>query len=298
MKSNTATDKSEAWTRYWSAAPKVFSGCLPEAPAAVTDLIEGIWTEFFDGIPQKAKVLDLGTGGGAVLMLAHANRPDLKLTGVDYANSLPDLDKDISLFPQINLEELPFEDKTFEAVTSQFAIEYASEAEAVSELKRVLTQGGVYLLLCHNADSIIVKHNVTRLETIKDLLSRDGLIKSAIKIIKQKKMHAPKSRKHLSRLLQAVQIKHPDEPIINEVAGNIASITTEMGSLKKIMSLCQNIKMEGQRISALKKSALTQSHAEDLGHQLRLLGRPAQLHEVYLPETRTPLAWKITNMSI
>lgn len=55
-------------------------------------------------------------------------------------------------------------------------------------------------------------------------------------------------------------------------------------SLKKLVSLRQDIKMEGQRISALKTSASTPIQAQDLVRQLSLLGRPAQLDEVYLLE--------------
>ena len=55
-------------------------------------------------------------------------------------------------------------------------------------------------------------------------------------------------------------------------------------SLKKLVSLRQDIKMEGQRISALKTSASTPIQAQDLVRQLSLLERPAQLDEVYLLE--------------
>ncbi|MEK6201633.1 MAG: class I SAM-dependent methyltransferase, partial [Desulfobulbaceae bacterium] len=142
----------------------------------MTDLLQGIWADFFDGLPRNAKLLDLGTGGGAVLREAQARRPDLQLTGVDYAKVLPDLGEEIAMLPGVCLEDLPFDNESFDVVTSQFAIEYASLSQAISEIKRVLSKGGVFLFLCHHVDSIIVHDNVKRLAAIKDLLAGSGLL--------------------------------------------------------------------------------------------------------------------------
>ncbi len=298
MKDRAATDTSHAWTRYWDTAPKEFSGCLPGAPAVVTDFMAEIWIEFFTGLPQQTRLLDLGTGGGAVLLLAHSRRSDLFLTGVDYAHSLPDLGNSIIMIPQTNLTGLPFAEKSFDAITSQFALEYAPRTEAVNELKRVLTDDGQYLLFCHHAESVILEHNTTRLAAIQDILAGKGLINSALKIIRNRKLLDPKSRKRLGRLLQTLHTRHPEQPIVTEVSGDIARKMTDPDNLKQLLSLQQNLKMEGQRISALKSSALTRFQAESLAQQLSDTGGPApQLEEICLPGTSTPLAWKISKIS-
>lgn len=291
MKKNRTNKKTEAWTHYWKSAAKDSSGCIPGAPASVAELLKGIWADFFETLPRQAKLLDLGTGGGAVLREAQAGRPDLQLTGVDSAKVLPDLGGKVAMFPDIYLEKLPFKDGSFDVITSQFAIEYASLLQAVSEVKRILAPGGRFLLFCHHADSIIVHDNIKRLAAIEDLLAGSGLLNGAIKVVKQKKTLLPKKQKYLAQLLRKMQSKHPEQPLINEVAGIIAGLMTEAGALQKLLSLRRDIEMEGRRISALQVSALSPAELQNFCSQLSSPDTSVQYSTIFVPGTKTPLAW-------
>ena len=141
-----------AWTHYWSTAPASSRGCLPDLPGVAANHLQEIWRHFFASLPPGARLLDLGTGGGAVLFEAKTSRPDLQLTGVDYATVLPELDKTITLYPGTSFENLPFADGSLEAVTSQFAIEYGNILAAAKEVERVLTFSGSYLFICRRGD--------------------------------------------------------------------------------------------------------------------------------------------------
>ncbi len=288
---------SIAWSRYWSTANPKSSGCLPEAPKAVEDRIQEIWSSFLSTLPQNARLLDIGTGGGAVLKSALISRPDLQLTGIDYAASLPDLGKQVTMIPKTKLEQLPFRDESFEVITSQFALEYAALPKALAEIKRVLVPTGFFLFLCHHAEGIIIEHNVSRQAAIKDLLAGSGLLNSAIKIVQGKKNHDPKKLKLLAKLLQALQLKHPDQAIINEVAEMTANMTQEAGGLRKLLSLRQDIEMEYRRISALAAAALDQGQVEDILRQVAPPQREVAFELIAVPETSTPLAWKISTVS-
>ncbi len=295
MKKNRINKKTEAWTHYWTTAPPASSSCIPCAPVPVVELLQGIWADFFYNLPRNATLLDLGTGGGAVLRAAQTRRPDLQLTGVDSAEVLPDLGEEITMLPGVCLEDLPFDNESFDVVTSQFAVEYASLPQAASEIKRVLSKKGVFLLICHHVDSIIVHDNVKRLAAIKSLLAGSGLLNKVIDVVRQKKILQPKKQEYLARLLRTVQLKHPDQPIINEVAALTVSIMTGPDCMRKLLSLHRDIEMEERRISALKVSALQLSQAQNLRHQLSLSEIPIQCKAIYVPGTETPLAWYIHN---
>ncbi len=228
-----------------------------------------------------------------MLREAQARRQDIHLTGVDFAKVLPDLGEKVAMFPNTCLEKLPFEDGSFDVITSQFAIEYASFSQAISEIKRVLTPGGRFFFLCHNADSIIVRDNIKRLAAIKDLLASSGLLNGAIQVVKQKKTLLPKKQKYLAQLFRTVQSKHPEQPLINEIAERIAGLMTEAGGLQKLLLLRRDVEMEGRRITALKVSALRLSQLQNFCSQLPSPNRSVQHNTVFVPGTKIPLAWSV-----
>ena len=286
---------AHSWTHFWDKASGETPGCLPHMPAYVNALIETSWADFFHALPTDADLLDLGTGNGAVLFLARKTRPDLSLTGVDQARTLPDPGTGIRLLPETKLTSLPFDDNTFGAVTSQFAIEYSALNKSTAELKRVLRPGGAFQLLCHHSESVIVTHNLSRLAAIKDLLSPNGLLDKAGKLGRKKKLHTPTGQSQLAATLHRIEKKHPDEPVIQEVAEELAHRIGQANCVAQILSLQQDLKMERRRIQAMKDAALTPGQAEQLRRQLCRDENPPQLKAVHIAELNAPLAWKISN---
>jgi len=286
---------ANAWTHYWSKAPATSRGCLPDLPGVAADHLQEIWRQFFASLPLGARLLDLGTGGGAVLIEANALRPDLQLTGADYAAVLPELDKTITLHPGTRLEKLPFDDVSFEAVTSQFAIEYSRVSAAIQEVNRVLSFAGSYLFLCHHAGGVIVQDNLPRLKALRETLSPAGLLYKAIQAVRQRKKSAPETWQRLAQIFTATQRKHPDQSIVKEMADDIARIMSQPDSLEKLLALRQAVEMEGQRIMALEKAALTENQARILAEALSSKQQPAHLEVVHLPGVSAPFAWRISN---
>lgn len=289
--------EAEAWTQYWSQTPAATAGCLPELPAAVADHLHRIWSSFFDSLPPGAALLDLGTGNGTVLLQAKAHRPDLRLTGIDYAATLPDIGNGITLLPETRMDQLPFGDNAFDAITSQFAIEYSSIPAVVPEVDRVLVRGGSYLFLCHHADGVIVRENQARFAALNWLLAHAGLLESAINAVRQRKKSAPATMQRLTRLFEAARRKYPDQPVVLEVASDIARIMMAPESLEQLIVLRRNIRMEQERTTALGKAALTESRAMALAEMLAAKHRPAHLDVVQVPGRKPPLAWRLSNLA-
>ncbi|MFZ5773898.1 MAG: class I SAM-dependent methyltransferase [Thermodesulfobacteriota bacterium] len=293
MKPETSQHEAAPWTHYWTSAPGASACCLPELPAPAANHIQNLWWRFFDSLPADARLLDLGTGGGAVLLQAKHRRPDLHLTGVDYATTLPDLGAGFAMFPGTRIENLSFADNCFDAVTGQFAVEYASLPMALPEIQRVLTDKGALLLLCHHADGVIVKENLDRLTALRGLLAQGSLFEVALTAVRRGKKSAPDTRKRLARLFDTMRRKYPRQTIVQEVAVDIARLMSEADSLGKLVALRREVAMEGERINALRKAALTENQATELTGMLSAGQRSATLDVVYVPGVAMPFAWRI-----
>lgn len=101
-----------------------------------TDLNEASILRMLESIPKEAKrLLDVGCGRGYFLSRVKEARPDLELVGCDVVDKLAYEGMTLCVG---NIENLPFEDRSFDVVTCSHTLEHIIHpARAVSELKRV-----------------------------------------------------------------------------------------------------------------------------------------------------------------
>jgi SAM-dependent methyltransferase len=178
---STHTDPAWAWSVFWQADR--IEACVPRGNAGTDQAIASRWQQFFSGLPAKAKVLDLGTGNGALALHAmRASRDaglDLEFHGVDsadvdpqrFAVSAHDLLARARFHSRTAMERLPFPDACFDAVCSQFGLEYSRLEDSVPELSRVLRPDGAILLLMHDAQSAVAGRNAMQWRQCERLLS-------------------------------------------------------------------------------------------------------------------------------
>ncbi len=175
----TETSVHDAWNTFWdrnqARGNNGRGGCLPDGWRGIADTQQRVWQSFSRRLNKGARLLDLATGDGAVLIQISQARRDLKLTGVDRAENLPAAPKGITLQGGVEMEDLPFPDNHFAAVTSQFGFEYGDIARIASEIARVLQPGGVLGLVTHRLNGPIVAHNRKRREQIRWAIDEQGL---------------------------------------------------------------------------------------------------------------------------
>ncbi len=103
------------------------------------------------GVTKGTKVLDVGCGTGFFCRYLAEGEAEAKVTGLEYEKSFVEYAKkdaqsknlDIT-FLQGDAHELPFEDESFDAVTSHTFLTSVSEPEkALKEMYRVCKKGGV-----------------------------------------------------------------------------------------------------------------------------------------------------------
>jgi len=186
----STTDNRAPWADFWAGQPKSGGGCLPQGLRQIDAAQRVAWEAFARELPKGARVLDLATGDGAVLKKLQGARRDLKLTGVDSSNVLPQSPVGMTLRAGIAMERLPFAAASFDAVTSQFGYEYGDTAAIGREAARVLRPGGRIQFLIHRRDGPILAHNPPRRDALLWALAPEGHFAKARRFI-QARSFAP-----------------------------------------------------------------------------------------------------------
>lgn len=160
---------SEHWTNYWK------QGFLTSFGGGIKGNYQGklkrLWLDHSKKISPGSHVLDIGTGNGALLDLLQSNHT-LDLVGIDRAEINNEISDSINgvFHSKVSAESMPFEDDQFDVVIAQFALEYTDLDFSLSEVFRVLKKNGLFIFVCHNPESIIVKPNEQILNEAKLIL--------------------------------------------------------------------------------------------------------------------------------
>jgi ubiquinone/menaquinone biosynthesis C-methylase UbiE len=157
-----------AWDRFWHF-DRVASCCDQAGRANYDERIALGWRSFFEALEPGAKLLDLCTGNGAVALIAlevsDSEGKEFAITGVDRAAIDParfavtrrDGLQRIAFHSQVEAEQLPFPDACFDAVTSQYGIEYSDLERSLAEATRVLAPAGRLRFCMHAAEGTVAE---------------------------------------------------------------------------------------------------------------------------------------------
>jgi ubiquinone/menaquinone biosynthesis C-methylase UbiE len=177
--------ETSIWNDYWQFDR--LSSFDDEGRVNYREDIAAGWRAFFGSLPQGASILDLCTGNGAVAVIAaEAGRrggKNFRIVAVDSADINPclyvknhrdDLAK-VEFRPATAAESLPWPNASFEAVVSQFGIEYSDLSQSIPELARVVAPAGKVRLFLHAAEGAVVQRSKAAIEEIDFLLHEADL---------------------------------------------------------------------------------------------------------------------------
>jgi len=296
---SSAIDK---WSRYWSDGR--IAACMADADGSYGDRLGEQWRLWFDQLPATARVLDLATGNGALihLALASSNGARLRLYGVDYAaiepwQHLPQAHADrqrIRFYGHTNIEQLPFAAGMFDAVVSQYGVEYAEPQASIEEAVRVLADGGRLRWVCHHRDSKVYRNTCGEIEHARFVLEQaqpDRLLEKLLRcqvrhgqFIEQSHQRTASTpqRQALNASLQAcVQRLRESDPasgFLDMVLQNLAYIYQhrERHAPALVSQKLAEVRLEMEvylgRMSALAASALDADAVTDTLQKLAQLG--------------------------
>lgn len=175
---------AEVWSRYWRGGS--VNSCAGDFPENYTGTIADFWNRQFESVGDNALIADLGTGNGAVLLLAsefaRCHGLQFNLHGIDASDTDPSVAADaggvyrgIRFHVRTSITELPFADRSVALVCSQFGIEYADWSRAVAEVARVLNASGSLAFVMHSTDSRVHESTIDQLDNFESLNS-SGLL--------------------------------------------------------------------------------------------------------------------------
>lgn len=187
----------QEWSRFWSRGTvTTFEGHF--AGNYDGEIVE-FWHSVLEPLNDRAVVVDLATGNGAVALLiaawAREHDRQLLITGLDTAaidparvrEARPELAADfdaIELIGGTPLEATGLERGSVDLLTSQYGYEYGDTAAGSREAARVLRAGGSLAMILHNADSAILRQAREGLAQVSYCLEEQRLVHLAERMVK------------------------------------------------------------------------------------------------------------------
>ncbi|MDH4108898.1 MAG: class I SAM-dependent methyltransferase [Gammaproteobacteria bacterium] len=236
-------ESNPGWQHFWRE--NRLAACVPDNPVSAA-AIERHWTAFFSELPAGTRVLDIATGNGVLLVwagrAARSAGRELKLTGIDLADIdparfLPEHRDDLAAVQFIGgtaAESLPFADGSFDAVISQYGLEYADLGLALNNAARVLAQGGQLRWLAHGDDSIVVTQGRAQLADIDLLLGPEGPFNAMSIYIEarargRKVNRATRTLTEALRAAQAHCATNPPATLVSQLCGGMLNTANQFG---------------------------------------------------------------------
>jgi len=307
------------WSAFWQAENP--DSCLPEG----TDLASGVaraWRSFFENLTPGSRILDLGTGNGSLAARAAAvgaTKPQpftveaVDLADIDPHRFLPakrDILSDIRFHGRTAMESLPFGDGTFDAVVSQYGIEYSDLDRSVPEALRLLAPGGRLRLLLHAAEGVLAKRCRLQSRQARDILD-STLFADVVDLLE--KLHAaeqgggPEARGQALGAVQAVK-STLDSLAQRFGADTDASLPEAVFAAVRRLPDLRNSLVHGtlmatagetrhlleaqlQRLEAMQQAALDRQGMETLAARVRGLGLRVRTQAAETDEGGRLLGW-------
>ncbi|MEE4277282.1 MAG: class I SAM-dependent methyltransferase [Halieaceae bacterium] len=270
-----------AWRGYWREDR--LSACMPD-DAGANAAIEQHWRSLFEAVEPGARVLDVATGNGVLLLWASEVAPvDATLIGVDLADIDPqrflsshgDSLRAVQFLGNTPAEALPFDDGSFDLLVSQYGLEYAELGAALAESARVLCSGGELHWLAHSADSAVAAQGRRQLRELTLLLDPEGPF-TAMRAFLEAQRSAAAVKRATRRLTEALRRaqdyceRHPEAALLRQLCGGILDTANNLPRYHPddvdhwLEDNRRRLKAQRQRMLDLQRARLDEARLEQL----------------------------------
>lgn len=293
---------SSIWDRYWQFDR--IASCFDDAGAHNYDeVVSGGWRDFFGSLPAGSAILDLCTGNGAIAIMAAEASARLgrgfAVTAVDRAAIDPrryvtrhrEALAAIDFRPGTDAAALPFAERSFGAVVSQYGIEYTDLPRSAAELARVVAPEGRVRLVVHAAEGKVAEVSRRAIAEADFMLDEVRLSDAAracfvaTAAAERTSPGSPEARTEARARLTAFEgaLRQVGERIpaaadpanLRNAGATLLDAFNRRGTLalEELIAVADRVKIENEahrgRLAALVASALSAEQAGDLATRLR-----------------------------
>jgi SAM-dependent methyltransferase len=322
------TDDDWHWSRYWQADR--LSACPADgATGNYVPAIHAGWTAFFGSFRDGASLLDIGTGNGAIAILAHAtaaakglhfdihavDRADIDPTR--FVKTAPESLAEIQFLGKTPAESLPFPQAHFDGISGQYALEYTDMPAAVRELCRVAKPGAYLRFVLHANGAVPVEGAARDLQEI-DFLTRKLKLSDKARALMRAAFAFERAAAYDSRLEEAARrarqtyleaARQADEhypgadskTMFADLLGGVRTAWDHRHELtldyilEGIDATDTEILAHAARLTDMRKAALSSVAVEELADRFRTIGCTSiSFAELRPPEDPRFWGWELT----
>ena len=286
------------WSVFWQSDQ--LRSCMPVNEPGASDRLLSTWQEFFESLPANARILDLGTGNGSLasqaVTVSKSKTDRFSIHGVDLADidpsrfvsSAASLLEGITFHPGTAMEKLPFADNYFDAVVSQYALEYSQIDKSLAESLRVVGPQGRFRFLLHSDEGVLKNRcelQRKQAETILDSKLFKRLADALEKIIDAEQQETPQALACATESLTALkdafddleqQFSHcEDRSLVDNVFIAVRRLPSLRASydLPTLLTMADDIRKlliaQAKRLQAMANAALDDAAVTKLAELLR-----------------------------
>ena len=179
--------RRDAWTRFWRAG--ALHSLAGSFQGNYSGAIRAFWEQTFAPLGPDHRVLDIGTGNGALPALLCELRGDAlpRVDAIDLASpdpawlaSAPAAWRErVGFHSGVPAEDTGFNDASFNLVVSQYGLEYSDLGRSLPEVARITTGGGRLALVVHHTGSRLARVSQAEVRMIDWLRAPGGLMEPA-----------------------------------------------------------------------------------------------------------------------
>lgn len=325
--SNQVCD-SDQWDRYWSygnlhSFSQVYDGNYSGA-------IAQHWKILFAGLPNGSRILDIGTGNGALALLAleesDSSNKQFEIHGIDPAKIEPENQASdellrgklarIQFHAQVSAESLPYKNKEIDCCCSQYGLEYSDIDKSIPEIHRVLKPGGSIATISHHSESTYLLATSDEIQQLEYVLHEtELLIKSRDVLLVRYQLEESQGTIRIQptpELLARREIMKDAIEQIHTVADSSSSPKMLLGALKYIQEVFSGIdrvpanelliQLEEasnrlvanlRRLQDMKEAAIKENDRTHLANSLQTCGFIETNFKPFIDEENNLIGWAI-----
>jgi ubiquinone/menaquinone biosynthesis C-methylase UbiE len=301
------------WEDYWKTGWVV--SCPTGPMSGYTGALRSLWERFFATLGDGARLLDIGTGNGALPLIALevARRRDVnvEIHGVDLARIDPvaQVPEGARLFDGVTFhggvaaEQMPFADGRFDAVCGQFALEYTQCPTALREVHRVLAPDSAACFVLHHASSIVARNARESLQHAQELEERAGAFTDLRDYVAAERSDPSQAAVIHARMTRRMQHLHrlASQSTGSKLLAGVLPALARLFELRRTLSAedfatafadaHQAFKAAERRLADLVAAAVDETGLEAIEEQARAAGFVGIRHATVQEDATTLVGW-------